>query len=123
MIDMKNVIAQNILKLLKSQNKKQTELAEAIGTNKQTINKILNGSRMINAIELKDIAEFFEVKMEDLTRIPKVYNDKDITYVFMGKITSEQGKEALKHANDLSNLIIFHKKVRSNGTAMSEKWD
>ena len=56
MVDMNMTIAGNILALLKKQNKKQTDLAEALNTNRQTVNKMLNGSRMINAIELKQIA-------------------------------------------------------------------
>ena len=123
MIDMNMVIAENILYMLKRQNKKQTELADSIGTNKQTINKMLNGSRMINAIELKMIADFFCVKMEELTRIPKTPIERDIVHVFMGKVDSEQARTALKTADMLSDMILFHKRVRENGTAMMEAWD
>ena len=65
MIDMNMIIAGNIQALLKKQNKKQTDLADALGTNKQTVNKMLNGARMINAIELKSISEYRGVKMEE----------------------------------------------------------
>lgn len=123
MVDMNMVIAENILFMLKRQNRKQTELADSIGTNKQTINKMLNGSRMINAIELKMIADFFGVKMEELTRIPKTPIERDIVHVFMGKVDSEQARTALKTADMLSDMILFHKRVRENGTAMMEAWD
>lgn len=123
MVDMNMLIAENILFMLKRQNRKQTELADSIGTNKQTINKMLNGSRMINAIELKMIADFFGVKMEELTRIPKTPIERDIVHVFMGKVDSEQARTALKTADMLSDMILFHKRVRENGTAMMEAWD
>lgn len=123
MVDMNMVIAENILYMLKRQNRKQTELADSIGTNKQTINKMLNGSRMINAIELKMIADFFGVKMEELTRIPKTPIERDIVHVFMGKVDSEQARTALKTADMLSDMILFHKRVRENGAAMTEAWD
>ncbi len=123
MVDMNMVIAENILFMLKRQNRKQTELADSIGTNKQTINKMLNGSRMINAIELKMIADFFGVKMEELTRIPKTPIERDIVHVFMGKVDSEQARTALKTADMLSDMILFHKRVRENGAAMMEAWD
>ncbi len=123
MVDMNIVIAENILHLLKLQKRKQTELADSIGTNKQTINKMLNGSRMINAIELKKIADFFGVKMEELTKIPKPHTERDIVHVFMGKVDSKQAKTALKTADILSDIILFHKRVRDNGTAMMETWD
>ena len=61
MVDMNAIIANNILACLKKQNKKQVDLAEAIGMTKQTVHKMLNGSRMINAVELKKIADYLGV--------------------------------------------------------------
>ena len=71
MVDMNVMIASNILALLKSQNRKQIDLADALKTNKQTVNKMLNGTRMINAVELKAIADYLGVRMEELTKISK----------------------------------------------------
>lgn len=117
------ILAKNIIMILKRQNRKQVELAEALHTNKQTVNKMLNGSRMINAIELKQIADFLGVKMEELTKIPQNVSDTDVIHAFMGKVESEQAKNALKIADKLSDMILFHKKVRENGTAMMEDMD
>lgn len=80
MADMHMIIAGNIMNCLKKQNKKQTDMAKGIGTTKQTVNKMLNGSRMINAIELKTIVD------------------------------------------KLSDMILFHRRVRENGTLMMETW-
>ena len=121
MVDMNTVIAGNILSLLKKQNKKQTDLAGALRTNKQTVNKMLNGTRMINAVELKSIAEYLGVKMEELTKIPSIHADTN--HVFMGKVQSEQAKQALVIADELSDMILFHKKVRENGEAMMTAWE
>lgn len=123
MVDMNNVIAENIAGFLKKQNKKQTDLADALGTNKQTVNKMLNGSRMINAVELKSIAKYLGVKMEDLTKITAEYIDPSIVHVFMGKVHSEQAKQALVTADEISDMIIFHKKVRENGKSMMRAWE
>lgn len=123
MVDMNNVIAENIAGFLKKQNKKQTDLADALGTNKQTVNKMLNGSRMINAVELKSIAKYLGVKMEDLTKITAEYIDPSIVHVFMGKVQSEQAKQALVTADEISDMIIFHKKVRENGKSMMSAWE
>ena len=123
MVDMNTMIASNILALLKKQNKKQTDLAEALGTNKQTVNKMLNGTRMINAVELKAIADYLGVKMEELTRITAVNADTNIVHAFMGKVRSEQAKQALQLADELSDMILFHKKVRENGNAMMVAWE
>lgn len=123
MIDMNVIIAKNIMQALKRQNKKQIELADFIGTNKQTVNKMLNGSRVINAIELKQIADFLGIKMEELTKIPKLPVERDTIHAFMGKVDTEQAREALKTADMLSDMILFHKKVRTNGIEMTEVWD
>lgn len=123
MVDMNTVIAGNILSLLKKQNKKQTDLANALRTKKQTVNKMLNGTRMINAVELKSIAEYLGVKMEELTKIPSIHVDTNIVHVFMGKVQSEQAKQALVIADELSDMILFHKKVRENGEAMMIAWE
>ena len=123
MIDMNMVIAGNIHAVLKQQNKRQTELAEALKTNKQTISKMLNGSRMIHAIELKQIADFLGVKMERLTRCQENTVDTDIVHAFMGKVDSEQARYALEIADRISDMILFHSRVRENGSAMMEAWD
>ena len=123
MVDMNMVIANNIMGCLKKQNKKQTDLAEGIGTTKQTVNKMLNGSRMINAVELKMIAGFLGVKMEELTKMPEVVQDENVVHVFMGKVASQKAKDALVIADKLSDMILFHTCVRENGTLMMKAWE
>ena len=123
MVDVNMMIARNILTILKKQNRKQVDLAEALHTNKQTINKMLNGARMINAIELKQIADSLGVKMEELTKIPKIIPNTDVVHVFMGKVESEQAKNALTIADRLSDMILFHNRVRENGIEMMEAYD
>ena len=123
MVDMNVMIANNILALLKSQNRKQIDLADALKTNKQTVNKMLNGTRMINAVELKAIADYLGVRMEELTKISKAYSDTNVVHAFMGKVQSEQAKQALQIADELSDMILFHKRVRENGNAMMVAWE
>ena len=123
MVDMNVMIASNILALLKSQNRKQTDLADALKTNKQTVNKMLNGTRMINAVELKAIADYLGVRMEELTKISKAHSDTNVVHAFMGKVKSEQAKQALQIADELSDMILFHKRVRENGNAMMVAWE
>ena len=123
MIDYNMVIASNIVKILKQQNKKQIDLASALNTNKQTVSKMLNGTRVISAFELKCIAEFLGVKMERLTHIDGIVEDTDIACAFMGKVNSAEAKKALMLADALSDMILFHKRVRENGETMMEEWD
>lgn len=123
MLDVNAMIAANIVAILKKQNRKQIDLADALQTNKQTISKMLNGSRMINAVELKRIAEFLGVKMDELTKVREDYVDTDIVHAFMGKVESDEAKEALNIADKLSDMILFHSRVRDNGMSMMKPWE
>lgn len=123
MIDVNTLIAANIVSILKKRNIKQVDLAGALKTNKQTVNKMLNGSRMINAVELKCIAEFLGVSMEELTRVRDNSVDTDIVHAFMGKVESDEARRALDIADKLSDMILFHRRVRDNGMAMMKPWE
>lgn len=101
MFDVNSMIAANIVAILKKQNRKQIDLAGALQTNKQTISKMLNGSRMINAIELKRIAEFLGVKMEELTKLQEILL---IQILFMRSWEKLNQKKLKKH---LILLISF----------------
>ena len=94
-MDMNMVIANNILTLLEKKNIRQVELADALHTNKQTINKMFNGTSMINANELRLIADYLGVKIEELTMIGKESYDNNIVHTLIGKVNSEQAKEAI----------------------------
>ena len=118
MLDMNQVIANNIINLLKKHNKRQQDLAEGIGTSKQIVSKMLNGSRAINAVELSKIANFLGEPMEMLVKIPRVPKETSFTLAFMGRVTSEGGRKALETADTLSDMILFHTKVRENGMKM-----
>ena len=123
MMDMNMVIANNILAILEDKNIGQSELADVLHTNKQTINKMLNGTSIINAVELKMIADYLEVKIEELTKIDKKSYDNNIVHTLIGKVNSEQAKEAIEIADNLSDMILFHRKVRENGIEMMSTWD
>lgn len=123
MLDMNLVIANNILIRLREQNKKQVDLADGIGISKQIVSKMLNGSRTINAIELRRIAEYLGVTMDTLAKLPEVPQENNIIHAFMGRVTSEGGKNALAIADKLSDMILFHSKVRANGVQMMQPWE
>ena len=74
MLDVNMIIANNIQIELKKENKKQIDLAEGIGVSKQTMSKMMNGARAINAIELHKISEYLHVSMESLMRMPEKNN-------------------------------------------------
>ena len=123
MIDMNVIIANNFITIMKKQNKKQIDLAKNIGISKQCVSKMLNGSRTINAIELNRIATFLNVSMDTLANIPNVINENNIVHAFMGRVASKEAKQALEIADKLSDMILFHKKIRDNGVKSMRVWE
>lgn len=123
MIDMNTVIANNVSELLKKQNKKQTELAEGIGVTKQVVNKILNGSRMVNAVELHRIADYFHVSMEELVAVHDMEQDGNVIRAFMGQVETDAAREALAIADELADMVLFHARVRENSEVMMQTWE
>ena len=72
MVNMNEIISNNIINIMKQNGKKQIDLAGYLGVSKQIVSKMLSGVRVINAVELKKIAEFLSVSMESLLKIPGI---------------------------------------------------
>lgn len=120
MMDINMIIANSILDILRKQGKKQIDLANGIGVSKQTMSKMLNGGRTINAVELKKIADYLRVSMERIMQIRDVPEQTDAIHTFMGRVETEDARKALKIADEVSDLILFHSKVRKNGISMKQ---
>ena len=122
MQDVNMIIANNIQAELKKENKEQADLAEGIGVSKQTMSKIMNGTRAINAIELHKISEYFHVPMDSLTKIPENLTDTNAINMFMGRVKTEEAKKGIQLADELSDMILFHTRVYKNGKKMERSW-
>ncbi|MGN1405099.1 MAG: helix-turn-helix domain-containing protein [Erysipelotrichaceae bacterium] len=116
MLDMDTLIAKNILKELKRRGKKQSDLVQVLGYSKQVVSNMLSGARMINATELKQIAEYLNVSMEKLVEVPDIGFDNNPIYAFMGQTENDEGKKALVFFDKLINLYLFHSNIYESGT-------
>lgn len=123
MPDVNMIIANNIQIELKKENKKQIDLAEGIGVSKQTMSKMMNGARAINAIELHKISEYLHVSMESLMRIPEKAMDTNVIHAFMRRTKTEEARKGIQLANKLSDMILFHTRVYKNGKIMEQPWE
>lgn len=123
MVDVNIVIANNIMDQMKIHNTKQIDLANAIHVSKQIMSKMLNGSRLISVAELHKIADYFHITMDDLLKNSAEPAEGDVMRAFMGKVGSEEAREALRTADKLADMIIFHANARENAKVMSEKWE
>ncbi len=123
MLDVNMIIASNIQVELKKENKKQIDLAEGIGISKQTMSKIMNGSRAINAIELHKISEYLHVSMDSLMKVPDKTMDTNVIHAFMGRVKTKEARKGIELADELSDMILFHTRVYKNGKKMEQPWE
>ena len=107
---------------MEEKRKKQIDLANEMNLPKQTVSKMLNGSRMINAGELVQIAKVLDVEIVELTALPTINQGDNAIRAFMGKFESKNAKNALEIADELADMIIFHAKVHDNAENMMKAW-
>ena len=121
---MQEVIASNIRKHLSKMGKKQADLAKNLHLQRQTVHKMLNGSRIINASELKAIADFCNTTMDKLVSIPQEYQMSKAIMVCMGKVSSQIAKEGIQTAEKLMDLYLFHSRFQTEEGKLrcNEKW-
>ncbi|MEH2954614.1 helix-turn-helix transcriptional regulator [Candidatus Merdisoma sp. JLR.KK011] len=123
MVNMNEIISNNIMNIMKQNNKKQIELAGHLGVSKQIISKMLSGSRMINAVELQKIAEFLDVTMESLVKVSQTLPETNTVKAFMGRVESQEAKEGLAIADEIANLICFYARTYENVEEMMQPWE
>ena len=122
MLNINLIIANNIVAKMEEKRKKQIDLANEMNLPKQTVSKMLNGSRMINAGELVQIAKVLDVEIVEITALPTINQGDNAIRAFMGKFESENAKNALAIADELADMIVFHAKVHDNAVNMMKAW-
>ena len=88
-------IGKNILKRLDQLQVSQTELAERIGVSKQVINKIVQGKKAINAVEISSIAEALNLSVDELVKTETDLGAEDSFLLMMGSVSKSNTKEDL----------------------------
>jgi transcriptional regulator with XRE-family HTH domain len=123
MVNINEIISHNIMNIMKQNDKKQVELADYLGVSKQITSKMLSGARMINAVELQKIAEFLNVSMESLVKVPQVIPETNTVKAFMGKVESQEAKDGLAIADEIANMICFYARTHENAKEMMQPWE
>ena len=123
MIDMNSVIIVNIQRFIRTQAKTIKEISDGTGISVTELSQLLNGTKAITVPELKKFADFFGVTTQEFVQI-----HGDICYLssieqLKLKIVDGKYKEALDIADRLSDMILFHKKVRENGEKMMQVFE
>lgn len=123
MVNMNEVISRNIMDLIRTTGKKQIELANHLGVSKQVMSKMMSGARVINAVELHQIAEYFSVSMERLVEVPAQMEEINVVRAFMGKVESQEARDALEIADKIADMICFYARAKSNAQEMMQTWE
>lgn len=123
MVNMNETISNNIMNIMKQNDRKQVDLAGYLGVSKQVISKMLSGARMITAIELQKTAEFLGVTMESLVKVPQVLPETNTVKAFMGRVESQEAKEGLAIADEIADLICFYARAHENTAEMMQPWE
>ena len=128
------IVADNILVLMEKKKKTKEELAAAMHMSKAELRWLIGGRRVINAVELKIIAEFLEVEMKELTKLPSSFSSTpsspssfssslSFPSTLSEKEKEREGvKEAVEIAEELAEMVSFHEKVKRNGEEMRKEW-
>ena len=122
MIDVNMIIVNNIKKELATKNISVIDLAYGTNISVETINKIMNGSKTINANDLYKIAEFLNVSLETLMKVQEFPNGTNAVNTFIGRVKSKEAQRGIEIADDLSDMILFHTRVYENGKKMEKPW-
>ena len=123
MIDVNMIIVNNIKKELTTKNISIIDLAYGINMPIEIMNKIMNGSKTINANDLHKIAEFLNVLLETLMKAQEFPTGTNAVNTFMGRVKSKEAQRGIEIADELSDMILFHARVYENGKKMEKPWE
>lgn len=116
MIDMNVIITENIKSEMNKQGKSIYNLSFVTGLSLKELREKLDGAKAFNAGELREVAGFLGTTTEKLVKLPENYKKLDSIAQLHEKCKSKNQHKAVDIADKLSDMILFHKKVRENGT-------
>ena len=125
MVNMNRAIGNNIRAYLKKIGKSPSDLAGYLGTTRLAVGNMLDGSRTVNAMELREIALFCKVSVADLVKTPKDGGGMDIMQPFIGKAGSDfsdSARKGLETADRIADMICFYAKANKNAERMMQSW-
>ncbi len=117
------IICTNIVTLLRKNGKRQNDLADTIGVSKQIMSNMLGGKRIISAVELRSIADFFGVTMEKLMESSEGSENMDAIHVFMGEVKTPEARKSLEIADKLADMVLYYARLRENAEEMNQAWE
>ena len=123
MYNMNQAIGNNIRKHLKKIGKSPSDLAGYLGTTRLAVGNMLDGSRTINAMELREIALFCKVSVADLVKVPKDGGERNVMHSLIDKAGSNFARIGLETADRIADMICFYAKANENAEEMMQPWE
>ena len=120
MYNINRAIANNIKKHLKKIGKTPSDLAGYLGTTRLAVGNMLDGSRTINAMELREIALFCKVSVADLVKPLRDGRGMDVIQNLIGKAGSNSARKGLETADQIADMICFYAKANKNAEEMMQ---
>lgn len=121
--ELSKIIGKRINALLATQNKKQKDLAAALGVPDNTISYFVSGRRIPNTEQIKKIADFFSVSTDYLFGLTETQTtDKDVRFICDYTGLSEKSVDVLKFFNGYDILTpTINKLLESEGRSILEE--
>ena len=126
MYNMNQAIGNNISRHLKKIGKSPSDLAGYLGTTRLSVGNMLDGSRTVNAMELREIALFCKVSVADLVKVPKDGGGMDVIQPLIGKVgsdLSDSARKGLETADRIADMICFYAKANESAEDMMQAWE
>ena len=126
MYNMNKAIGENIKVNLKKIGKSPSDLAGYLGTTRLAVGNMLDGSRTVNAMELREIALFCKVSVADLVKPSVDIGEADIVRPLIGKVGSDfsdAARKGLETADRIADLVCFYAKANENAEEMMQPWE
>ena len=126
MYNMNKAIGNNIRAYLKKIGKSPSDLAGYLGTTRLSVGNMLDGSRTINAMELREIALFCKVSVADLVKTPRDGGEMDVVQTLIGKAgsdLSDSARKGLETADRIADMICFYANANANAEERMQAWE
>lgn len=126
MYNMNQAIGNNISRHLKKIGKSPSDLAGYLGTTRLSVGNMLDGSRTINAMELREIALFCKVSVADLVKASADVGRTDVVQTRIGKVVSDlsdSARKGLETADQIADMICFYAKANESAEEMLQPWE
>ena len=83
----------------------------------------IDEDRMINAIELRQMSDFFHVSMESLLKSPSNEKNINAVHAFTDEVRTPSARKSLQVADEMADMVLFYARMISNAEELDKAWE